>query len=460
MASLLLKKKKRPLECDEESKPARLACFLSSLDATISSKGRNVSLKNFLTDGNAQYTQGWLRRLLNDGTAPSGRLSKDEKRSLSFLRAILFGIDSKWGITLGTAFGYGETVIRRAAKESVSCLVNPVGKKTLRKSHFSRKRAAAAFSMEELMSAVNEGFLHTKDYATSCLLNDFLNDGNARLSNGWLRRLINDDTVPSGGLSDDDKCSLSFLRAILLGFNSRWAVSLGLAFGYSETRIRTTVAESINNLIYQGVARHLKRHKVTVDDDTEVADATTGTNAENQSILSINAYSIETELALPVEPRVQISSSVGDCAEASWFTAQDSGTLGPSTDIDITHAMEETTDLPENDQAVVRFSDILVQNKTPASDSILLNGCGETSIPGTPPLCDDDTRFTPSRIYATPTGRAQRVQFSEEFKTETRRVRRVRGGLASVAASVTVLSAFVVLLDLKAARKKLHLVVG
>ncbi len=130
---------------------------------------------------------------------------------------------------------------------------------------------------------------------------------------------MNDCVVSSGGRSNDEKYSLSFVRAILLGYDSKWAVTLGYAFGYGETVIRKALAEIVNGLVYPGGARiaHAKRLKTTVNDDTEIADATSGTgtppktDVENQTeqvIVSTNGYSIETEFALPVDPRVKLSS--------------------------------------------------------------------------------------------------------------------------------------------------------
>jgi hypothetical protein len=151
------------------------------------------------------------------------------------------------------------------------------------------------------------------------------------------------------------------LRAILFEFDSKWAVTLWYAFGYGETVIRKAVTEIVNGLVYPGGApiAHAKRLKATVNDDTEIADATSGTgtppktDVENQTeqvIVSTNGYSIETELALPVDPLVKVSS-VDNCIETVWITVQDSEAfvtvqdseaLGASDETDITHTMLKT----------------------------------------------------------------------------------------------------------------------
>jgi hypothetical protein len=129
---------------------------------------------------------------------------------------------------------------------------------------------------------VNKSLLYTRADATKLPLNLFLKDGNEKLSSCWLRGLINDGVVPSGGLSNNEKCALSFLRAILFGFDSKWVVTLGYAFGYSATVIRKAVADSINGLAYPGGApsAHAKRLKVTVNGDTNITEATSGTGTQ------------------------------------------------------------------------------------------------------------------------------------------------------------------------------------
>jgi hypothetical protein len=92
---------------------------------------------------------------------------------------------------------------------------------------------------------------------------------------------------------------------------------------------------------------------------SEIADATSGTgtppktDVENQTeqvIVSTNGYSIETELALPVDPLVKVSI-VDNCIETVWITVQDSEALvtvqdsealGASDETDITHTMLKT----------------------------------------------------------------------------------------------------------------------
>jgi hypothetical protein len=119
--STLLFSKKRRLESEED--------FLSSLDTCLTSNMQrgadNFSLGIFLTDGNLHYSRGWLRKLINNCVLPSEGLSSDDKDSLRFLRAVLLGSDSKWVDTIGAAFGYSKTVIRRVAIERVSNLVKP-----------------------------------------------------------------------------------------------------------------------------------------------------------------------------------------------------------------------------------------------------------------------------------------------------------------------------------------------